>query len=343
MTEDASQCGPDGYAIIECNVCRCTLKGEIDHSQCTRNVCEEEAKNITNNNSFRRTDGVLGTCVANQWYSMAPCQYCYCANKNKLLCNTGGVSNSALKLGTYELSVCETNLHDDVTALFEKPLREGEVNVLKETKSEVSLTKTDDVSEEELVEANEKTVKKEKNNEDKKESQVVEVKTTVGKNTKAKVTRKVKKILREETLGKTVKPKVTPTVQITRMKDASYEIEMENSASNDQIDVGLNLDLGQPAAEVDQIPDETQEKLELDETGNDEKEKSEALRDVQNYLDRPSTFTDILDKFIHLAVRKSMMTLKPGESCLPGSQTSQGCNLCFCLKNGKMLCTNKVC
>jgi hypothetical protein len=51
----------------------------------------------------------------------------------------------------------------------------------------------------------------------------------------------------------------------------------------------------------------------------------------------------VLDKVFKMALRKSMVTLNGGKSCVPGSIDTMKCNTCFCLKNGKLLCTNNQC
>lgn len=271
---------------------------------------------------------------------MAPCQYCYCANKNKLLCNTGGASTSALQLGSYKLSVCETNLQQDINALYPKPLRDGPVESEVTRGTEAVEDKADDVADDDFPGIDAKSIDvegyKADEQDDENETENTETidTTVIQPSTKGSVKKTVKKqiIRKEKHVGATFTTTLTPE---------QPSGDEENSASNDKVDGGLNIDLDQPAADSHQNKEEQLEKTELRHqpasTDSNEKTKSSSI------FIHTGTLTDMLDKFIHLAIRKSMMTLQPGGSCVPGSETRVQCNSCFCLKNGKMLCTNKNC
>lgn len=53
--------------------------------------------------------------------------------------------------------------------------------------------------------------------------------------------------------------------------------------------------------------------------------------------------SNILDNILNLVLRKSLVSLGSGNECKPGSTTRVGCNNCFCLTNGKLLCTKNKC
>lgn len=52
----------------------------------------------------------------------------------------------------------------------------------------------------------------------------------------------------------------------------------------------------------------------------------------------------VLDKLLSMsAKRRSIVKLNAQSNCVPGQATKEGCNNCFCLANGKLLCTHKPC
>lgn len=53
--------------------------------------------------------------------------------------------------------------------------------------------------------------------------------------------------------------------------------------------------------------------------------------------------SNILDNILNLVLRKSLVSLGSGNKCKPGSTMRVGCNNCFCLTNGKLLCTKNKC
>ncbi|KAJ2940807.1 hypothetical protein O0L34_g10055 [Tuta absoluta] len=63
-------------------------------------------------------------------------------------------------------------------------------------------------------------------------------------------------------------------------------------------------------------------------------------QELQQQMNLPPT----LQHIIQLALRKSMVRIDSSQTCTPGETTKDGCNYCFCLNNGKKLCTdNKTC
>lgn len=52
---------------------------------------------------------------------------------------------------------------------------------------------------------------------------------------------------------------------------------------------------------------------------------------------------NVLNKFLSLVMRKSMVSLNSGTHCKPGTITKVECNTCYCLVNGRMLCTKNIC
>ncbi|XP_050355938.1 uncharacterized protein LOC126777092 isoform X2 [Nymphalis io] len=52
---------------------------------------------------------------------------------------------------------------------------------------------------------------------------------------------------------------------------------------------------------------------------------------------------NVFGNLLNLVLRKSMVSLNSGSNCKPGNTMKLQCNTCFCLTNGKMLCTEKIC
>lgn len=133
------KCIPGSYVVIDCNICLCNDKGQIDNERCTKNECDPIK--VSNQRRNSKSGQVYAKCKAKNWYSFAPCQFCYCLNNNKLMCNPGTKSRTSVKLGTYNFSVCEADLLKEATQLSSHG-KEGE-NILrlkKDTKTPVSTT-----------------------------------------------------------------------------------------------------------------------------------------------------------------------------------------------------------
>ncbi|CAG9792939.1 unnamed protein product [Diatraea saccharalis] len=109
--EVKNSCEPNTYVQVECNVCRCDPEGNVDENHCTKNECDGHKSS-----SRRQSDDnnkLYGDCESGTWYSLAPCQFCYCVNINKLVCNTGtrSMANKIyLQLGAYSLNICGKGL-----------------------------------------------------------------------------------------------------------------------------------------------------------------------------------------------------------------------------------------
>ncbi|XP_046973716.1 uncharacterized protein LOC124540286 [Vanessa cardui] len=52
---------------------------------------------------------------------------------------------------------------------------------------------------------------------------------------------------------------------------------------------------------------------------------------------------NVFENLLNLVLRKSMVSLNWGNNCKPGTTIKVKCNTCFCLTNGKLLCTEKKC
>ncbi|KOB68887.1 Pacifastin-related serine protease inhibitor, partial [Operophtera brumata] len=125
-----TKCNPGSYVADNCNVCKCGPDGKIDKNHCTKNNCET-TESINNISKSRRQNNVYGNCEAKNWYSLAPCQFCFCINENKLVCNTGNVYSHKMELVAYNLSICGKELIREAIALIpddQKTLRYGVVN-----------------------------------------------------------------------------------------------------------------------------------------------------------------------------------------------------------------------
>ncbi|KAJ8710289.1 hypothetical protein PYW07_009655 [Mythimna separata] len=365
-------CEPDTYIPIDCNVCRCGPDGKILNDRCTRNACEDDIQRRT---SYTPTNTVFSKCEDKYWYSLAPCQFCFCVNQNKLLCNTGNYYNRNLDLGSYKLNVCGKDLIKEAIELIPdslRTLRTNQNNKTSENQRPLTHANSNNMAIEFVPIINSK----------KKPTQVIEsVKINNNKGYHfAKVEPKTQHQEEKQTPHKsrpvhtTTTTEVIELVNINNNKDyPSDDLEAENQhqeekptpnpTNNEQhstrgipvarfhikkngekADVnivnGIEEDddnsMGIPIeVEFEQSPP-TRPKLR---TRSDEKIVPYQYEGDTLRVNIPKA----LNKAFQIAVRKSMVTLSKTKNCTPGATTVHDCNMCFCLKNTKLLCTSHKC
>ncbi|XP_028175868.1 uncharacterized protein LOC114364078 [Ostrinia furnacalis] len=327
-----TRCEPDGYAFVGCNVCRCNSKGYIDKSRCTKNECGDKSPERRSS----KASNVYGNCEAKNWYSLAPCQFCFCLNENKLVCNTGNYNTKKLQLGTYNLSVCGKDLIKEAIELIpdsDKTLRQGEGTwnvVNKGTSSKPStIPRPTAVTENSNIvidvnhenkETFEKPIIRERYDTHNEESSSIEsADEKFEYDGKAEGTPQVTQIPFQEDYQLYSKE----SRQITPEK---RENEEEGNDSGNEVDPGLKIPIATQRDKPFEIPPRVSLKN-LEDLGQ------------QLKINLPM----VLDKVFKLALRKSMVTIGKDDDCTPGSVKTENCNTCFCLKNNKMLCTNNKC
>ncbi|XP_063629011.1 uncharacterized protein LOC134800475 [Cydia splendana] len=268
-------CEPQGYVQVECNICRCNDNGEVDSTRCTINECDVKMPHFRKNTEGEAKKNLFGQCIVKNWYSLAPCQFCYCVDTNKLMCSTSVTQSNRqgqMNLGPTTLVHCGPGLLKEIAALVPNQ---------KKFRSLLS-------SNEDGVWSNGVDVKTSQN------SQITEATTQYD--------------LKVEKINKGPDDQLALLAQM-----AYYEVadadgkENKMNADDMTIDFRARFDANSPR-----------------------------IRKQNGGL--PMTFNyDPLD-----AVRRSLKLVKAGE-CEPGTAINVKCNLCHCLKNGKMLCTDKKC
>ncbi|XP_063388064.1 uncharacterized protein LOC134673949 [Cydia fagiglandana] len=260
-------CEPQGYVQVECNICRCNDNGEVDSTRCTINECDVKMPHFRKNTEGEASKNLFGQCIVKNWYSLAPCQFCYCVDTNKLMCSTSVTQSSRegqMNLGPTALVHCGPGLLKEIAALV--PNQKRFRTILS-------------------------------SNEDGVWSNGVDVKTS--RNTEATTRYNVK-------VEKKIDKRPDDQLQMAYYSDADGK-ETKMNADDMSIDDGALFDANSPRIR---------------------KHNGGPLM-TYNY--------DPLD-----AVRRSLKLLEAGE-CKPGTAFKVKCNLCHCLKNGKMLCTDKKC
>ncbi|XP_048001286.1 uncharacterized protein LOC125238042 [Leguminivora glycinivorella] len=267
---------PQEYVKVDCNVCRCT-NGQIDPSRCTHNDCGEKKPRSRKNTE--ESKDLFGQCAVKNWYSLAPCQFCYCVETNKLMCSTS-VSHPSrygqMNLGASPLILCGAGLLREIAAM------------VPSLKLRSFLSDEDDASNGVNVNNGQDTVM-----------------------TKEYLQEVQKKIDRIKAL--TEKQSRVDELPNTYYDESARSGVRENKLHSDEIPLDVDLD-------------NTRRRYRKQNGGP-------ALR--FNYDPRDAAMG-------RLRFRRSLRIVKTGE-CKLGSVITHKCNLCHCLKNGKMLCTNKKC
>ncbi|XP_021198069.3 uncharacterized protein LOC110381957 [Helicoverpa armigera] len=373
------ECEPDSYVSIDCNVCRCGPKGIILSDRCTKNTCDEEVhrRNMKPNSMY-------SNCEVKNWYSLAPCQFCYCINQNKLVCNTGNYYSKKLELGSYNLRICGKDLITEAVELIpgnQKALRTESQKATTKEMARVSpkptphkMHKNQNIAIEVNRESNEiytlPTTKTTNDN----LTESVEYYTDSEEAIKAQLNNPAPQ---KSVISSTV-PTPAPTAQqlLKDGKSTKFPIvegdEMlnespneegdENSSENESVNVGPEVPETSSTTESaimlhanENANDNANENANENADGNPEfdpnkgtvVEISKGSNTAGSYQYAGNTIKislpKVLNKVFQLALRKSMVTLSKETKCKPGSTTVQDCNMCFCLKNSKLLCTKNKC
>lgn len=87
------------------------------------------------------------------------------------------------------------------------------------------------------------------------------------------------------------------------------------------------------------------QKFDSDSVENKEKIKSLSSKNSGHKLKLPieMRISDMIKKMLKKSSRKSLVSIKSGNNCVSGSVKISKCNVCYCLKNGKLLCTENKC
>lgn len=373
------KCDPDTYVRIDCNICRCGPDGDIISDRCTRNSCDDEIKR----RAYPTTNSVYSSCEIKNWYSLAPCQFCFCVNQNKLMCNTGNDYSNRLELGSYNLKVCGKDLIREAIELIpdnQKALRLGLrpnniSTITTQTNFEITTTRTPkavfNVRDDHNIAIE---VNREKN----------ENKTIASNPQKLEEISSSKDEYYTDSEEETAKPTQTPKPTVT-----TVTVTTEPTVTRDPQD-SKDLSTKFPYEEGDEMLNESEVNNEdnNDDNNEDNEDSNEIIFENNNAVSSTSNpitesslqgvaaaqqepqlkelhaaaregksgesyqyigntlkinLPKVLNKVFQLALRKSMVSLSKGTKCVPGSTTMNDCNMCFCLKNSKLLCTNNNC
>ncbi|XP_059055786.1 uncharacterized protein LOC131849691 [Achroia grisella] len=341
-----TKCQPNSYVIIQCNVCRCNSEGAIDRKHCTKNICNDEVQQY-NTRKSNSLSYVHGTCKKQNWYALAPCQFCYCVNDNKLLCNTGHYTKK-LALGSYNLTLCGKDLIKEAIQLTpgnQNSLQQNEVkNVMERSKKLDSTTPS-----------TMRYTSKEQGH------VVIEVnregnENIVEDNIKGNDNEDLYSDSDEEYENVDVNNVIAREGIFTQMP--YQDEEPDNSMEINYVD--STGDVSDQVADSDnEIVIESIVKPSPQHPKNNVVEISTAMNSILSYLKKTDdaklktvidnknllkfSIPKVLEKVFKMALRRSMLTLKNDTKCVPGAVEAVKCNTCFCLKNAKMLCTKKVC
>ncbi|XP_063369888.1 uncharacterized protein LOC134658209 [Cydia amplana] len=269
-------CEPQGYVQVECNICRCNDNGEVDSTRCTINECDVKKPYFRKNNEANQANkDLFGQCLVRHWYSLAPCQFCYCVDTNKLMCSTSVIQakrQGQMNLGPTALVHCGPGLIKEIAALV--PHQQKLRSILSSSEDEVS-------------------------------SNGMDVKAS--QNTEATTQYDLKEVEKKINKVKAITEKISKP-EDGQLQMAYYDVEENKMDADDMtIDIAATFDANNP-------------------------------RHTKQNGGPPMTYTyDALD-----AVRRSLKLVETGK-CKLGTSINVECNFCHCLKNGKMLCTDKKC
>lgn len=323
----AINCKPYSYVKYDCNVCRCGPDGKLNKDRCTKNKCEH-TKSLKNYAKSRRASqqNVYGNCEVKNWYSLAPCQFCFCVNENRLVCNTGNSYSHKLELGAYNLSVCGKELIREAIELIpehQKTLRygiENKTNVQEIPAKEITLHENSVAIN---VNHEEGNLKFETNNNQDENDEYY---------TDSEENKPPANVIGRE--APSIPPPVTEkSVLREEAKESEQELETDNEMGV-EIEAEINR---KPVEDVDtkqsEVPSPNQQSALIDKLPQNFN-LGEALK-----LNLPM----VLDKVFQMALRKSMISVDSNTKCTPGAATILKCNVCFCINENKLLCTNNVC
>ncbi|CAB3249133.1 unnamed protein product [Arctia plantaginis] len=334
-------CKPNSYVKIDCNMCRCGPDGNIIENRCTKNICEVKPSRRIDMEDNSKQSNVYSNCILKNWYSLAPCQFCYCVNENKLVCNTGHYYAKKLEVGQYNMEICGMDMLNEAMELVpeeEKYLRQGipfDTNVLTATVQETTTIQSITIENNDLKNIN--TYKQ--NSDNKQQSSDEGEMNGTGENE------------HESGSDEDDNTDNSPPGMIDMGKN-----DNSDTKSDDNDDTSSNED---NSNDSDSKDDDSNE-ISVDITRTKKGEVSAESLDEKSKNQRPTTkqafedleFVDntlkinvpnVLNKVFQMALRKSMVSLNNETHCTPGETYMNSCNMCFCLKNGKELCTANKC
>lgn len=307
-----NKCKEDSYVTVHCNICKCNEGGEINYKRCTRHTCE--SGNILNK-SRKSIESIPGKCSAKTWYSFAPCQLCYCVAENKLVCNPSNKHLDKLTLGKYKFSVCGDMFLKDTIDLIPfngESLRLGakrfEPNNTLEIKYAPAPVPPEYVPNEETINA-----------------QRMYVDRSSGSN----------------------------SIESGEDTDVSNVYTGTRMPELDRIVSSERVNIHKPKSE--EIPDEipVKEKGKKPKSNKIENKiivssniglRNQGKKSEETYY-REFNLSDIFKKFLGLrkAPTRRAVSLVSKSACKPGSEIAKDCNMCYCMRNGNLLCTKKLC
>ncbi|KAJ8710612.1 hypothetical protein PYW08_009127 [Mythimna loreyi] len=332
-------CKPDTYIPIDCNVCRCGPDGKILNERCTRNACEDDIQRRT---SYMPTNTVFSKCEDKYWYSLAPCQFCFCVNVNKLVCNTGNYYTRNLDLGSYKLNVCGKDLIKEAIELIPESVRSlRSTNASKnEMQNPVRQMKTNEFVQK--VPTNNMNIEFVPVNNDIK-NHIQDIKSVNKSHSTDYYSEKLE--------AETQRPEAKWTPHKSRsVHTTSSTIKSTRDLPIVRVHVQNNAERAgaRDVNTIEQVDDDESIGMELDFDPRPTRPNLRAhFEEAQPYDYGGETLKinipKALNKVFQLAVRKSMVTLSKTSKCTPGATTVHECNMCFCLKNTKLLCTSHKC
>ncbi|XP_026727736.1 uncharacterized protein DDB_G0290685-like [Trichoplusia ni] len=388
-------------------------------------------------------NSVYSSCEIKNWYSLAPCQFCFCVNQNKLVCNTGNYYSKKLELGSYNLRVCGKDLIREAIELIpdnQRVLRYGyaeNATTLPESKNRAVTATTDMVirlreDQQYGIEVNREgnenktqalgqdqgqdqnqdqgqdqgpdqgpdqgtdqgpdqgpdqgqdqrqdqrqapaqanavaqapTVQAqmppplvdENSSYDREEyysdseevpKQGTSITSAPTEATTAAAAKETEKEEQEELRGAST---MFPFEEGDEMLNESKmdNTDEDNDEDSNEIDVEMGQNSTPPGTpqnglqyNMHALNDENQKQLnaELQQMAREGK-SGESYQYVGNTL--KINLPKVLNKVFQLALRKSMVSISNETKCVPGTTNMNDCNMCFCLKNSKLLCTNNSC
>lgn len=331
-------CEPNSYVKIDCNICRCGSDGNIIQSRCTKNACEEKpSRRVEIDDGFKQSN-VYSNCILQNWYSLAPCQFCYCVNENKLVCNTGHYYAKKLEVGKYNMEICGTDMLNEAMELVpeeQKYLRQGipfDINVLTTTAEEITTMLSITIENNDLMNINDNK----QDIDNKKQSNEGEI----NRNNENQ-----DELGSEESEKKDNSPPgmidMGKNVNLDKKIDSNDDSRSEDDSNSDSEDddsdeIGVDI----TRSKTDKVYPES-----LDEKSKNQRPtKKDAFEDLE-FVDNTLKINvpNVLNKVFQMALRKSMVSLNNETHCTPGETYMNSCNMCFCLKNGKELCTANKC
>lgn len=261
----------------------------------------------TNNKAkTRRLNNIVGRCEPKHWYQISKCQLCYCVNKNKLICNINH-SSDKVQLGPYKLYNCGENIINNLIKIVH-----SEETLLRSVTKKVNIIK---------------------------KNTGIKTNATVSDDTSTPIIILLNsKESVDSTKLKEDKAAINMNIKITYRnindKD-NISINIDNSFEDDSM-TGLNNDTLEYNEALDFKSEVLQSRVNTD--SNTQVSKEVNINDLSG-VDLPG----FLENILSLAMRKSMVSVSSGKECKPGTIVKDGCHTCFCLTNGKMLCTKMNC